>query len=92
MNKPRKLGQFYMVFKPNAALSLNSFLKRMQTLTSQVRKQKSRTKKNKVMMPNDPEIIEQKIRLKKGVPLDVETQKSFRELSKKFKVKLKFLN
>jgi len=92
MHKPRKLGQFYMVFKPNAALSLNSFLKRMQTLTSQVRKQKSRTKKDKVMMPNDPEIIEQKIRLKKGVPLDAETQKNFRELSKKFKVNLKFLN
>ena len=33
-----------------------------------------------------------KIRLKKGVPLDAETLKSFRELSKKFKVNLKFLN
>lgn len=92
MHKPRKLGQFYMVFKPNAVLSLNSFLKRMQNLTFQVRKQESRTKKNKVMMPNDPEIIEKKIRLKKGVPLDKETLKSFRELSKKFKVNLKFLN
>ena len=30
MNKPRKLGQFYIVFKPNAAVSLNVFLKRMQ--------------------------------------------------------------
>ena len=42
----RKLGQFYIVFKPNAVISLNAFLKRMQILTYQVRNQKSRTRKS----------------------------------------------
>ena len=92
MHKPRKLGQFYIVLKPNAALSLNTFLRRMQNLTLQVRKQKSRTKKNKVMMPNDPEIFETKIRLKKGIPIDNETLIKFKELSQRFKINLKFIN
>ncbi len=92
MNKPRKLGQFYIVFKPNAALSLNVFLKRMQNLTSQVRKQKSRTRKNKVMLPNDPEISNVKVRIKKGIPLDNETSTNMKKLSQKFEVNLKFLN
>ena len=92
MHKPRKLGQFYIVFKPNAALNLNSFLKRMQTLTLQIRKQKPSSKKNKVMMPDDPEILEKKIRIKKGIPLDSEVLNSFIELSKKFQVNLKLLD
>ena len=92
MNKPRKLGQFYMVIKPNAAVSLNTFLSRMQILTSQVRRQKPRTKKNKVMMPNDPEIFNAKIRRNSGIPLDNDTIIKMKKLSKRFNVRLKFLN
>ena len=92
MNKPRKLGQFYIVFKPNAAVSLNVFLKRMQILTFQVRNQKPRTRKSKVMMPNDPEIQNAKIRRKKGIPLDNETLMQMKNLSQKYNVNLRFLN
>ena len=92
MNKPRKLGQFYIVIKPNAAISLNSFLKRMQKLTSQVRSQKPRIKKNKVMMPNDPEIHSAKTRSKNGIPLDSETFLQLKKLSKKFNVQLNCIN
>ena len=92
MNKPRKLGQFYIVFKPNAAVSLNVFLKRMQILTFQVRNQKPRTRKSKVMMPNDPEIQNAKIRGKKGIPLDNETLIQMKKLSQKYNVNLRFLN
>ena len=67
-------------------------LKRMQNLTSQVRKQKSRTRKNKVMLPNDPEISNVKVRIKKGIPLDNETSTNMKKLSQKFEVNLKFLN
>ena len=92
MNKPRKLGQFYIVFKPNAAVSLNVFLKRMQILTFQVRNQKSRTRKSKVMMSNDPEIQNAKIRRKKGIPLDNETLMQMKNLSQKYNINLRFLN
>tara|TARA_B100001123_G_scaffold180459_1_gene206736 strand:- start:1991 stop:3040 length:1050 start_codon:yes stop_codon:yes gene_type:complete len=92
INKPRKLGQFYMVIKSNAAISSKTFLDRMQNMTSQVRKQKPRMKKNKVMMPNDPEILNVKKRKKAGIPLDVDTAKKLKILSNKFKINLKFLN
>ncbi|MDC0248274.1 Ldh family oxidoreductase [Pelagibacteraceae bacterium] len=92
MHKPRKLGQFYIVFKPNAAISLNVFIKRMQDLTSQVRRQKAKIKKNKVMMPNDPEILNMKARVKRGIPLDNNTFKEMKALSKKFSIDLKLLN
>jgi len=91
MNKPRKLGQFYIILKPNAVLGTNSFLKKMQVLTSQVRKQKTKSKNKKVMMPNDPEIINLKNRMKAGIPLEVETLDKLKNLSKKFNVKLNLL-
>lgn len=89
MKKPRKLGQFYLVFKSNAAISSNNFLNRMQKLTSEVRRQKPKIKKNKVMLPNDPEIIEKRNRIAKGIPLDDETLKKLKMLSHKFQVDLK---
>ena len=82
----------YMVIKSNAAISSKTFLDRMQNMTSQVRKQKPRMKKNKVMMPNDPEILNVKKRKKAGIPLDVDTAKKLKILSNKFKINLKFLN
>ena len=91
-DKKRSLGQFYIVFKPNAAISLNVFIKRMQDLTSQVRRQKAKIKKNKVMMPNDPEILNMKARVKRGIPLDNNTFKEMKALSKKFSIDLKLLN
>ena len=89
LNKPRKIGQFYIVLKANGVLNLNTFMKRMQHLTSEVRNQKPKTNKKPVLMPNDPEILESKIRLKKGIPLENDTLKHLTELSKKFNVELK---
>ncbi len=89
IKKPRKLGQFYIVFRSNSAISKNEFLEKMQQLTRQVRKQKPRLRKNKVMMPNDPEILQMKIRKKKGIPLDNEVYKTLINLSRKFSVKIK---
>ena len=92
MKKPRKLGQFYMLIKSNGVLNSKTFLKKMQILTSQVRKQKSRTKKKLVMMPNDPEIKNMKKRIKDGIPLDADTMEKLSHLSKKFNINLNTLN
>ena len=43
-------------------------------------------------MPNDPEIQNAKIRLKKGIPLDNETLIQMKNLSQKYNVNLRFLN
>ena len=64
----------------------------MQKLTFQIRKQEPRTKKNKVMMPNDPEIHCAKIRSKNGIPLDNETFLQLKKLSQKFNVQLNCIN
>ena len=64
----------------------------MQELTSQVRRQKAKIKKNKVMMPNDPEILNMKIRVKNGIPLDNNTLREMKALSKKFNISIKILN
>jgi len=64
----------------------------MQLLTSQVRNQKSKNKKNKVMLPNDPEIMNMKKRAKEGIPLEKETLEKLQHLAKKFNISLELLN
>ena len=44
------------------------------------------------MMPNDPEIFNAKIRRNSGIPLDNDTLIKMKNLSKRFNVRLKFLN
>ena len=45
MNKPRKLGQFYIVFKPNAAVSLNAFSKKNANSDFSSKESKTQNKK-----------------------------------------------
>ena len=53
---------------------------------------KPKTNKKSVLMPNDPEILNLKNRLKYGIPIDDNTFKDMNALSKKFNINLKFLN
>jgi len=88
MDKKRHLGQFYMVFKIDGAISRKNFIRRMNEFSTMVRSQKPRRRKNKVMLPNDVEILESKKRLKKGIPLNIETYNELKILSNKYNVKL----
>ena len=86
----RNLSQFYILIKVDGTISKNSFLKRMQLLTKQVRKEPRLNRKKSVMLPNDPEIKECKIRLSKGIPLSKDLFIELKKFSKKFNIK--FLN
>ena len=90
LNKKRKLSQFFIIMRTDSRIKDKEFLNAMQQLTSKVRNQKSQ-KNTKVMMPNDPEIIESKNRISKGIPLNQKTFSDLIRLSKKFKLKFKYL-
>jgi LDH2 family malate/lactate/ureidoglycolate dehydrogenase len=91
MNKPRQLGQFYMVLRTDGALEHEEFLKRMQEMTDQVREEPS-VESEKVMLPGDPEIEESIKRKKEGIPIDSSTMVEFEKLSKKFNVPLQLID
>tara|TARA_E500000178_G_scaffold348646_1_gene404084 strand:+ start:1070 stop:2113 length:1044 start_codon:yes stop_codon:yes gene_type:complete len=90
MKKPRKLGQLYITFRVDAAVSKSIFLKRMQKMTHEIRKE-PRRKKESVKLPNDNEIIKTKEQLKNGIIINRETVHNLVKLSKKFKTKIQFI-
>ena len=90
INKPRKLGQFYMVIRTDGIINQDHFLHRVQELSKDVRNEPS-ISREEVMMPNDPEIKTKKIRNKKGIPIDNSTLNQLMKLSKKYSVKLKIM-
>lgn len=87
LNKPRKLGQFYIVLRTDGCINKSVFLKRMQNLSKQVRSEPKKSKEN-VMLPNDPEIKKMKLQLKKGIELSEDVYKNLLNLSKKYSIKL----
>ena len=91
IQKKRKLGQFYIIIKPDIFLKKNIFLERMQLMTNQIRKEPS-IKNKKVLCPNDPEIINEKKRRKYGIPIEKNLYKKILNLSEKFNLKLKTIN
>jgi|TARA_Y100000310_G_scaffold191721_1_gene191645 LDH2 family malate/lactate/ureidoglycolate dehydrogenase len=91
MNEPRRLGQFYMVIRADGCIEQEQFMKRMQELTDQVRKEPA-VDGTKVMLSGDPEIEESKRRLKEGIPIDITTLLEFERLSEKFNVPLQLID
>ena len=87
MHKPRKLGQFYLIFRSDIFINKNNFLKNLNKMCNQVKKQK-KSKNQKIFMPNDKEILIAKQRLKSGIPIDRILFKEINDISKKFKINL----
>ena len=88
IDKKRRLGQFYMIIRPDGCVDFEDFIDSMQKLSDEIRNEPAQ-KNKKIMMANDPEIICEKERRKNGIPLDDETFSSLKELSKKFNIELK---
>ena len=91
LNKKRLLGQFYIVFRVDAALSKKSFSNRMRLMTKEVRKLKPIKKKMKVLLPNDVEIENSKFRIKKGIPLDDDLFEKLSEIGYRYNLNLKII-
>ena len=54
-------------------------------MSDRIRKLKPKNKKNKVMVPNDPEIIVSEKRLKKGIPITDNLYSEFQKIAKSLK-------
>tara|TARA_Y100000590_G_scaffold343066_1_gene391862 strand:+ start:268 stop:1320 length:1053 start_codon:yes stop_codon:yes gene_type:complete len=92
INKKRFLGQFYIVFRIDAALSKKNFTNRMKIMTKEVRKLKPIRKNIRVKLPNDPEIQNSKYRIKKGIPLDDDLFKKLSNIANKYNLNIKLIN
>ena len=87
MSKPRKLGQFYIVLRSDAFVGKNKFIKNLNKLCKEVKKQKNKTNE-KIYLPNDKEIITSKERIKNGIPIDLTLYKEINKLSNKYNISL----
>jgi len=87
IHKPRKLGQFYLVFKSDIFVNKKNFMKNLNEMCDQVKKQK-KNKNNKIYMPNDKEILIAKERSEKGIPVDEVLFKEINGIAKKFRINL----
>ena len=67
----------------HACISENSFFNRMKLLRKEIKKEPTK-KKEKILLPNDKEILSQKKRVKTGIPLDQKTFLDLKKLSKKY--------
>ena len=72
INSPRKLGQFYIVFRADVNMELANFEQVLHEMSEEVRNQEKDQISKRVMMPNDPQIEIEKERTKNGIPLSTE--------------------
>ena len=89
IRKPRKLGQLYIVIKTDLFVSKKNFFKNLDKLYKQVKKTK-KNKNDKILLPNDKEIIISKKRFKEGIPVDNDLIYQFRKISEKLKLNFQF--
>ena len=90
MKKPRKLGQFFMVFKTDLFISDSQIYKSLENMYKDVYKQRTKKINNKIFLPNDPETLTLKERLKKGIPITKEIINDFEDVSKELNIKSPF--
>ena len=70
MDRPRHLGQFYIVMRVDACQSQLDFELRLQQMTNEVHSEPSKTGE-RVQLANDPQIEEEQRLQKKGIPVTI---------------------
>lgn len=90
MNEPRRLGQFYLVFKADGCVEDNQFLADMMKMAQEVYSEPS-ANGEPVILPGDREIKVASERLKNGIPLDETTFLALKELSQEYDVEFKLI-
>ena len=69
IDKPRKLAQFFIVFRCDVNLDSEEFEELIHKMSQEVRQQKTNSYGEQVMMPNDPQIKFEKERGNNGIPV-----------------------
>ena len=90
MDKPRHLGQFYLVMRSDGCIEKSEFSNMMQQMTDEVRLEPAQVNQ-KVMLAGDPQKYETLIRKREGIPLDPSTLKDFQKLSQQYSVPLQLV-
>jgi ureidoglycolate dehydrogenase (NAD+) len=90
MDKPRHLGQFYLVMRSDGCIEKSEFSNMMQQMTNEVRLEPAQ-ENQKVMLAGDPQKYETLIRKREGIPLDQSTLKDFQKLSQQYSVPLQLV-
>tara|TARA_A100001015_G_scaffold310052_1_gene410643 strand:+ start:218 stop:1252 length:1035 start_codon:yes stop_codon:yes gene_type:complete len=85
ITKYRKLGQFYLVMRADVCQSQSEFENSLNIMSQDLRKEPAIEGK-KVLVPNDPQIIETKIRKENGIPIDSLLEKKLNSIAKKFDI------
>tara|TARA_A100001011_G_scaffold400442_1_gene515022 strand:- start:945 stop:1979 length:1035 start_codon:yes stop_codon:yes gene_type:complete len=88
MRKPRKLGQLYIIIKTDTFVSKKYFFENIDKIYKQLKVTK-KSKNDKILLPNDKEVIISKKRLKHGIPIDKELFQQFELIANKYKINLK---
>ena len=80
MEKPRHLGQFYMVMRADVCQTQTDFESRLQQMTDEVRSEPDMPDQQ-VQLANDPQIKEAKCRKNEGIPINDSLWAEFQKLS-----------
>ena len=88
MDKPRHLGQFYLVMRADICQLLSVFEERLQQMTDEVRREPN-LDGERVLLANDPQIEEAQSRKEKGIPVTAKLLEEFRILALDLNVDLK---
>lgn len=83
MDRPRRLGQFYLAMRIDACLSADAFRERLQRMCDELRDEPGRDGAN-VLAAGDKEIAEARRRRRVGVPLDNPTTEALRRVGDTF--------
>jgi len=83
LEKKRFLGHFFIAINIGSFVDVPVFKRRLKELMDRVRSEPPLNAEHPVMVPDDPEKKNYKLRIKKGIPVDDATMKSFLELAKK---------
>ena len=88
---PRKLGAFVICINPTSFVTKEIFISAMQKYLNLIRTSESLPKRS-VMAPGDREWKVFEKRKINGIPLDPQTENDFKDLSKKYGVKLPWIS
>ncbi|MEO0867173.1 MAG: Ldh family oxidoreductase [Cyanobacteria bacterium J06642_11] len=89
MDKPRHLGQFYLVLRADICQSQTEFETRLQQMTHEIRSEPSKPGE-RVQLANDPQIEIAKHRQKEGIPVDDYLWDEFQQLSGQLGIEIGF--
>jgi len=91
INKKRKLAQFYILLRVDNVITKRQFINNLKKMSQEVRSEPAK-RNHKVMMPNDIQEENKKVRLSKGIPIDSSFYKFINKLDEKYNIKFKYFD